>query len=160
MNVKFEEEFSQILSDGKIQECVDLYIRYNNMEGEIVHISSFRGNIEIFRKIIEIGWDVNQKYADGMSAMHWSAENDQCDLIKFLANSGASIDIRNNIGQTPLIVSCDADCFDAAKILLLLGADPFIVDNYGYSAERFLHQKSHPDSPVFVYASEVLSMLL
>lgn len=54
---------------------------------------------EICRLLIEAGCDVDQKNADGKTALHFATS---VDVINLLIDAGADVEARSNDGATPL----------------------------------------------------------
>lgn len=50
----------------------------------------------------ELGMDVNHVNSMGLAAVHGAANRGSNDIIEFLVSKGARLDIRDNIGRTPL----------------------------------------------------------
>ena len=46
--------------------------------------------------------DVNAKQVDGMTALHWTAQNNDIESSKLLLKAGADRTLRNSEGRTPL----------------------------------------------------------
>jgi ankyrin repeat protein len=104
--------------------------------------------IEAVRLALALGADVNEaKKEDGRTAMHAAAQLGWNDMIQFLAENGAKLDVKDMYGQTPLTIALGDpegrlyrqlgsgrydDRFRAgreqkktAELLLKLGAQPF-----------------------------------
>src|SRR5690606_3486106 len=45
---------------------------------------------------------VNQRSADGSTALHWASYHGDLELVQALLNAGALADVTNNYGSTPL----------------------------------------------------------
>jgi hypothetical protein len=52
--------------------------------------------------LIEIGADINHKDKDGDTCLHFAAELGHAAQVKALINAGALIELKNNLGLTPL----------------------------------------------------------
>lgn len=50
----------------------------------------------------ELGIDVNQSNSMGLTAIHGAANRGSNDIIEFLAGKGARLDVRDEVGRTPL----------------------------------------------------------
>lgn len=68
--------------------------------------------------------DVNEPQADGMTALHWAAQNDNLELATKLLNRGANASAENNYGVTPLYLACVNGNGSLTEQLLNSGADP------------------------------------
>jgi ankyrin repeat protein len=67
--------------------------------------------------------DVNAPQADGMTALHWSALQDDLDTGRLLVKAGANIRATNDYGITPLSLACENGNTEFVELLLLAGAD-------------------------------------
>jgi len=78
---------------------------------------------ETVRHLMERRIDVNAPQADGTTALHWAAYNDDLDLVNRLIAAGASARAANRYGVTPLTLACTNG--DGAMVARLLeaGAD-------------------------------------
>lgn len=85
--------------------------------------------------------DVNEQDNEGFSALHLAAQENRKDIVRILLDHGATVDIKDNHGNTPLMRALDS-CYEALttnipdpgaiiKMLLQAGADPKSQNNYG-----------------------------
>jgi ankyrin repeat protein len=85
---------------------------------------------EAVKLCYELGNDVNVADANGDTALHGAAHRGSNDIVKFLVEKGAKLDVVNAIGWTPWIVA-DGVLYpntynrrlDTARLLEKLGAD-------------------------------------
>jgi ankyrin repeat protein len=61
--------------------------------------------LEAARIAVGFGVDVNALDEDGDGAMHRAARLRFNSVVQFLADNGARLDVRNKIGQTPLVIA-------------------------------------------------------
>ena len=86
---------------------------------------------EAVKLCYELGNAVNAVDVNGDTALHGAAHRGSNDIVKFLAEKGARLDIPNSLGWTPWIIA-DGVFYpntynrrlDTARLLLELGADP------------------------------------
>jgi ankyrin repeat protein len=69
---------------------------------------------------IEDGVDVNERSADGTTALHWAVYNDNLALVERLIAAGAEVSVANEFGSTPLAEA--ATVGNAAVVAALLDA--------------------------------------
>lgn len=68
--------------------------------------------------------DVNAPQADGTTALHWAADQDDTETAKLLVRAGANAKVANLYGVTPLSLACTNGNADLIELLLKAGADP------------------------------------
>ena len=67
--------------------------------------------------------DVNAPQADGMTALHWAAYQDDGELASLLIRAGANVKAVSRYGLTPLSLACTNGNAAIVKLLLTSGAD-------------------------------------
>jgi ankyrin repeat protein len=76
------------------------------------------------RTLLAARADVNAAQADGMTALHWAAYQDDVDLANMLVRAGANVKAANRYGVTPLSLACTNGNATMVEMLLKAGADP------------------------------------
>jgi ankyrin repeat protein len=100
--------------------------------------AAMKGDLDAVRALITGGADVNASQGDGMTALHWAAENGDVDMVKTLLFAGAFADAgTRNGGYTPLHLSARAGHSPAVEALLEGGADPNVRSTNGVVALHF-----------------------
>lgn len=86
------------------------------------------GDLAAARAALAAGADLNaldtRTTSSGRRALHYAAENDRAEMIRWLVASGADVNLPNKTGFTPLHHAAESGSSAAAEILLELGADP------------------------------------
>ena len=69
-----------------------------------LHIAAHRGKLEIMKKIIEKGTDVNiiTGWAGNNTPLHFATKSRNFDIVKYLIEKGANVNAENRRGDTPL----------------------------------------------------------
>ena len=100
--------------------------------------AAMRGEVEAVRALLKQGADVNAAQGDGMTALHWAAENGDAEIVAMLIFAGANLEGVTRLGDyTPLHLASKAGQGPAAERLLDAGADPNAITSTG--AARPLH---------------------
>ena len=68
----------------------------------VVVDAAHAGNLSSVRKLIKEKADVNAISNDGSTALLWAAYHGDADMAKALLAAGASVDVPNRYGVTPL----------------------------------------------------------
>ncbi|MDX1405964.1 MAG: ankyrin repeat domain-containing protein [Woeseiaceae bacterium] len=83
-----------------------------------------RRDPDAVRDLLRSGADVNQAHGDGMTALHWTAENGDAELAGMLIYAGANIDAGTRINAyTPLHIASRHGHVAVVDKLLAAGAD-------------------------------------
>jgi len=83
------------------------------------------GDFDEVRLLLSGGADVNAAHADGMTALHWAAENADTELSGLLISAGANLEAVTRIGgYTPLHLATRKGSRGVALSLLEGGANP------------------------------------
>lgn len=101
-------------------------------KADIFTLAKF-GNIETFKTKFNIN-DINKKYKNGSSLLHFAISGKQFDIALFLIKNGIDINMTNSDGQTALHLICINQNLDIAKELLQNGIDINVRDKYGNNA--------------------------
>ncbi len=87
--------------------------------------AAMRGEIEIVLSLLREGADVNAAQGDGMTALHWAAEQDNVGMVEMLIYAGANREAVTRLGDyTPLHLASKAGSGAAIETLLEAGSDP------------------------------------
>jgi len=76
------------------------------------------------RALLQRRADVNAPQADGTTALHWAAYQDDLETTRVLVRAGAKPNAANRYGVTPLSIACTNGDGDLVELLLKAGADP------------------------------------
>ncbi len=103
------------------------------------------GDREAVKALIRQAVDVNGAQGDGMTALHWAAQNNDADLTRMLLYAGANVRATTRInGYTPLLVAARAGHAAAMAPLLEAGADPNAATANGTTALMFAAAAGEP----------------
>ncbi|MFF2342709.1 suppressor of fused domain protein [Bacillus mycoides] len=127
---------SAIKSDNleKVVELIDSNVEVLNMItpfGTWLHVAASRGKLDIVKKLIELGIDINAlggTYEGG--ALNEAASEGHINVVKYLLACGADLDISDPI-RNPLFGAISNGYPDIAKLLIESGIDI----NVKYSGE-------------------------
>ncbi len=74
-------------------------------------------------RAIAAGRDVNERGADGATALHWAAHHGDLALVRTLLERGADANVRNDYGATPVSAAAVEGDYEIIEALLDGGAD-------------------------------------
>ena len=75
--------------------------------------------------------NVNVRYPDGTTALHWAVHRVDPDLVKLLIKAGADVNAADDLGTTPLELASQTGNAAAILALLAAGAKPNVALNGG-----------------------------
>jgi ankyrin repeat protein len=86
-------------------------------------------------RLIALGINVNEQDRRGLSPLMYAALNNHPDMISFLLDNGADINMTDKMaGSTALIWAASANNLGAAQKLIERGADRNIMDQHNMTA--------------------------
>ena len=86
--------------------------------------AAMRGDAAAVESLLRSGADVNAAQGDGMTALHWSAERGNTQLIAMLIAAGAYLDAVTRLGDfTAMHIAARGGKGDVVRALTLAGAD-------------------------------------
>ena len=86
------------------------------------------------RALLAEGADVNERRADGVTALLWAAHWDHLETVEALLAAGADPDAATDRGVTPLMRASENASAAVAEALLAAGADPNAAQASGLTA--------------------------
>ncbi len=85
--------------------------------------AAMNGDVESVRLLIQDGEEVNAAQGDGMTALHWAAENGNVEMLEMLVSAGANPEAVTRLGRyTPLHLASKMGKESSVVSLLTLGA--------------------------------------
>ncbi len=94
--------------------------------------AAMRADLDKVRTLLKGGADVNVAQGDGMTALHWSAENRSVEMAAMLIYAGANVESVTRIGgYTPLHLASRSGSAAIVQELLEAGADPTVASSAG-----------------------------
>jgi ankyrin repeat protein len=85
-------------------------------------------------RLIEAGSNVQERMADGTTALHWAAHHGDVTLASRLIKVGAMVKARNDYGSTPLQEAAERGNAVMLRLLLKAGADVESANDEGQTA--------------------------
>ena len=90
-----------------------------------------KGNIKAIKQHLTAGADVNAKYADGSTPLHFAAGVGRREVVELLIAEGAEVNVKDKYDGTPLHSATANDHKEIAKLLIAEGADVNAKDDKG-----------------------------
>jgi len=101
--------------------------------GEDIYQAVQKADESLVRKILEGGFNPNQKDRYGYAAIHYAARNGQLGCLLTLLDHYADINLRTTGGAAPIILASYNCHLDVVQSLLDAGAEPKVIDGYGFN---------------------------
>ncbi|TDI47952.1 MAG: hypothetical protein E2P02_02160 [Acidobacteria bacterium] len=106
--------------------------------GASVADAAMGGDVVTLRALLEQGSDVNARFGDGMTGLHWAARKGNAAIAEVLIGAGADLEATTRIGaHTPLHVASAAGRASVVKGLLLAGANANAITTTGATPLHF-----------------------
>ena len=111
-----------------------------------LHIAAQNGSLEIARRLITAGADVNAADYEGSCPLQLAATMDHDKVVKLLLEHGANADHQDADGRTALHYAAMKSGMNAALVLLLHGASQDILDRNDYPPEKMAELANAKDA--------------
>lgn len=85
--------------------------------------AAMRGQTDEVRRLVQAGFEVNSRQADGATALHWAAYHGDAELGRLLLEAGADLSAANRNGSTPMWLAASQGDAAMLETLLAGGAD-------------------------------------
>ena len=106
-----------------------------------------RGDVEAVRALLQQGADANAAQADGLTALHWAAMNDDRGIVDLLLFAGASVKPLTRVGgYQPLHLAARSGHGGAVRALLEAGVESNAFTTTGVTAMHFAAQADAADA--------------
>ena len=119
------EEAIKLVKDGKYYEIEKLLLSEdsNNIDGydELMNAIS-KGDMKALEKLVKDDTDLNKQY-DKITPLGLAAARNDKEMVKFLVEKGADINLEDGYGYTPLIKAMKYRNIDLAKNIVDLKPD-------------------------------------
>jgi len=97
-----------------------------------IHTAVLSGNLDVVKKHIKAGTDINQKEAmSGSTPLMSAATFNKPEIAKVLIEANASLSIKNNDGSTALHTAAFFGRIEIVQMLIDAKADKTIRNNFG-----------------------------
>jgi ankyrin repeat protein len=93
---------------------------------------------QVAELLLNAGFSTLFANSSGRTLLHVFAKNGWDDLVEKALAAGASIDARDDKGNTPLLEAASRGRVDTAKLLVDRGADLEVINFEGESAARYM----------------------
>ncbi|HLK48554.1 MAG TPA: ankyrin repeat domain-containing protein [Bryobacteraceae bacterium] len=92
------------------------------------------GDITAVHAMIQRGANVNEPEANGTTALHWAAYQEDVPMVKSLLAAGAKVRVANEFGSSPMQEAAIAGNSEIIRLLLAAGADADSANAEGQTA--------------------------
>jgi ankyrin repeat protein len=154
---KIDEAFIEKINDGYLKGVLRSLQQGNHQKLDqtdwidrtplLLGVIEPKNNIAILKYLLKKGQgDVNAPNSYGARALHWAVERKKYkpEVVNFLLDQGAKIDIQDNYKRTPIEAAIDSDNMPGLELLVTRGADVNLVcDNLGHRPLQVAKQKNN-----------------
>ncbi|KAF7330183.1 ANK-REP-REGION domain-containing protein [Mycena venus] len=111
-----------------------------------VHTAAQNNQLHVVRSLIsENPKLINALDVDERTPLHWAASSGSTDIVRFLVDKQAEVDLVDNSGWTPLHIAVSAGHDEIVQELVGAGADVNKKNNKGISPLHYAASKSRID---------------
>jgi len=115
-----------------------LSAQYKNLKKAIV-----KKNVPWVKRLVEEhNLDINHRYEDNMTPLHFAAAYGNSAIVSYLVRNGANLNSKDNEGDTPLHLACYNHQVVIAKYLIYHGANVLSKNNKGVNPLDWVLQRS------------------
>lgn len=129
-NIQLAKEIRTAIKQNNVERVVELIgsdMELLNMDmgpfGTFLHVAATHGKLEIVKRLIELGADINKRggvYGGG--ALNQAASKGQIEIVRYLLSCGAEMDV-SEPERNPLFGAIQGGYVDIAKLLIENGID-------------------------------------
>jgi ankyrin repeat protein len=137
------EVASMILDEGERQGLA-IWSMIDGYDQSPLHTAVHHKMDDMLGRLVALGVPVDLANIDGESALHYAAFSGSEKACEILIGAGASLELKDRRGQTPLLTALRARQFKAALRLARAGADPGQRDEMKFDARGLIgHWELH-----------------
>jgi len=137
----FEACLAVMLARGASLEVKD------SMGNTVLAVAVAANQTVMAKTLIDQGADVQHVGDNGLSLMHKASMRCNLDIIDYLANAGADVNVRSRVTlQSPLFTAVSLSRLQAVKKLIDLGADATLPDIKGHTPLHVTQSRIGGDS--------------
>ena len=128
----------------------DIYLKTNDGTN-CLHIAALEGNLNLCTLLInKYRFDVNVAQKRGWTALHFSAESDDYELVTYFADMGTAIHLGTNVGRNCLHIAALKGHLNLCKKLINKHKfDLGMTDNDGWTALHFSAQSGNYELVIY-----------
>ncbi len=129
-NIQLAKEIRTAIKQNNVERVAELIgsdTELLNMSmrpfGTFLHVAATHGKLEIVKRLIELGADINKRggvYGDG--ALNQAASKGQLEIVMYLLTCGAEVDV-SEPEKNPLFGAIQGGYIDIVKLLIENGID-------------------------------------
>ena len=122
-----------------------LYINQKNSKGyNALLYSAFRGNLEIFKKLMELGANINETNSSGLNALHLAVQGNHPNIIVYLIEKCVfDVNSKDFNGSNALHWGINMNSRQAVDYLVYYNIDINAKDKDGETALGIAHNKAN-----------------
>lgn len=137
--------FSKISHMFKSSKDIISYLNQKNSKGyNALLYSAFRGNLDTFKKLIELGADLNVSNASGLNSLHLATQGNHPNIIVFLMEKcGFDINSKDIKGSNALHWGINMNSRQAVDYLVYYNIDINAKDKDGITALGIANNKAN-----------------
>uniref|UniRef100_A0A0B6ZRJ0 SOCS box domain-containing protein n=1 Tax=Arion vulgaris TaxID=1028688 RepID=A0A0B6ZRJ0_9EUPU len=116
-----------------VRQCAHINSCRTETGENAVHVTASTSHIEVMKLLIDNGGDVNAvtRHNKGEDTpLHKAVAADKADMVEYLCQRGAKLDISNAQEQCPIHIACEKGFLRCISILIRFGASLDVTDSH------------------------------
>jgi ankyrin repeat protein len=105
------------------------------ISGLMIKTAVEQGSVEIVKMLLDHGWSIDNFVVSKscQTALFFASQLQKKDMVRFLVDQGANVDLANKKGESPLLFSCYDGNLSDVKFLIESGANLEAKNNLGHT---------------------------
>jgi ankyrin repeat protein/beta-lactamase regulating signal transducer with metallopeptidase domain len=103
-------------------------------EGSPMHRAAEEGQLNVVKRLIDLGADAGARDEDGRAPLSFAAEEGHSDVVEYLLRSGSNVNDSDDDRRTALSYAAAERNFDIVNMLITAGGETMIEDSNGMTA--------------------------
>ena len=117
------DEIMERIDKPPFKDNMENIMKINLYGVTLLHRAAEQGNLEIIKKLLSIGFDINVLDKSKHCAVGFSCAGGYMDCVKYFVENGADINLIDIHGHGPLYAAATRDHLHITKYLIENGAD-------------------------------------
>ncbi|CAG5119950.1 unnamed protein product [Candidula unifasciata] len=114
-----------------VQQCAHINSCRSETGENALHVTATTSHIDVMQVLLDNGGDINattKQNKGGDTPLHKAVESDQPDMVEYLCQRGAQLNVSNLLGKCPIHIASEKGFLLSVSILIHYGASLEVTD--------------------------------